>query len=93
MKAICIVLLAFVCVALTQECKSSFVIKDDPELDTIIAQVREQFLATRPTPVTRLNVALLIPNKDGSWRQGTFNPNDVQYPARYEKQKNILIPL
>jgi hypothetical protein len=64
-----------------QTCHSFFKIEKDPNLDSIIEQVRNKYLATRPNPFKRLDVTLLIPKSDGSWSEGSFNPNEVAYPA------------
>jgi hypothetical protein len=52
---------------------------DDPQLDAAIAEVRSQFLATQP--FKRLDVVLLLPNKDGTWRRGSYHPDALAYPA------------
>lgn len=59
-------------------------ITDDSTLNTIVSQVRSDFLAQRSGPqpgLTRLDIAVLLPNADGTWRRGSFNPNTTAYPA------------
>jgi protein phosphatase methylesterase 1 len=58
-----------------------FTLVDDSTLDRALAEAREEFLATRPTPWTRLDAVILIPNPDGSWQRGSFNPEVIAYPA------------
>lgn len=66
------------------ECRADtryFTIVDDPTLDRAVAEARAEFLATRPAPLTRLDAVILIPNPDGSWRRGSYNPEAIAYPA------------
>ena len=59
-------------------------ILDDASLNTIVAQARTDFLAQRSGPqpgLTRLDITILLPNPDGTWRRGSFNPINVAYPA------------
>ncbi len=73
-------------VALAQEdpiCDGfSFQIQDDPAASQIIAEVREQFLPTRPHPFNRLDVSILLPSSSG-WKRGSFQPFEIAYPARF----------
>jgi hypothetical protein len=59
-------------------------ILDDASLNTVVSQVRTDFLAQRSGPqpgLTRLDMAVLLPNPDGTWRRGSFNPTNIAYPA------------
>lgn len=58
---------------------AAFTVTDDPDLTAAVAEVREQFLAT--APFERLNVCLLLPHGDGSWRRGAVNGEELSYPA------------
>jgi hypothetical protein len=63
---------------------SAFTIVDDPALNDAIAQTRSEFLAMRTDiqpAFTRLDVALLIPQPDGTYKRGTYNPTALAYPA------------
>lgn len=59
-------------------------IVDDPALDAAVADARQQFLDSKPY-VSRLDVALLVPAGDGTWRRGSFNPQALAYPASVVK--------
>lgn len=58
---------------------SAFKIVDDPALDKAVAEARAEFLKKRR--YDRLDAVLLLPNADGSWRRGSYNPEAVSYPA------------
>lgn len=63
---------------------SAFTIVNDPALDTLVAQTRSSFLVQRvdtQAGFTRLDCVLLVPNADGTWRRGSFNPDAIAYPA------------
>jgi hypothetical protein len=81
-----VLVLLFICLCdAYSNCSTPLKVKEDPNLDAIVRKVRENFLATRPTPVTRLDIALLIPTGDpirDFWRLGTYNPYETAYPAR-----------
>lgn len=57
-----------------------FTIVDDAAMNTIVAQVRSNFLAIKPY-VSRLDIAVLVPGTNGTWKRGSYNPNNVAYPA------------
>jgi protein phosphatase methylesterase 1 len=57
-----------------------FTILDDANLNQAVAQVRSDFLAIKPY-VSRLDVTILVPNPDGTWSRGSYNPNTIAYPA------------
>jgi hypothetical protein len=61
---------------------TTFTFVDDPALDEVIAAVRTKYLENRPQPFTRLDVTILIPQPDGTWRRGSYNPYELAYPAR-----------
>jgi len=80
----------FLCVALAAAAApgfadtTAFTITDDPALNTIVAEVRSSYLATRAqnqSAFNRLDVVLLVPNTDGTWRRGSYNPTALAYPA------------
>ncbi len=78
--AAAIVFAGGVAAADTQE----FTITDDPALDTIVAEVREEFLAMRAQNqpgFTRLDVTVLLPQEDGTWRRGGYGGETLHYPA------------
>lgn len=58
---------------------SEFTINDDIALNNAVSQARTEFLSGKP--FTRLDAALLIPNGDGTWRRGSYNPTTLAYPA------------
>lgn len=58
----------------------AFKIIDDPAMDEAVAEAREKFLKSHPT-VTRLDAAILVLQPDGSWKRGSYNPENVAYPA------------
>ncbi len=58
----------------------AFTIQDDAALDQAVAAARADFLAVKPY-MSRLDVALLLPNADGSWSRGSYNPEVIAYPA------------
>ncbi|MGI8908091.1 MAG: serine hydrolase [Candidatus Sumerlaeaceae bacterium] len=63
---------------------SAFTIVDDAALNSAVAQTRTEFMAQRTETqpnFTRLDCTLLIPNPDGTWRRGSFNPTAIAYPA------------
>jgi beta-lactamase class A len=61
---------------------SSFTITDDSSLNSIVASARSSFLANRPsTSFNQLDVVLLVPNANGTWRRGSYNANSLTYPA------------
>lgn len=41
----------------------------------------ERFLNTRPHPFTRCDITVLIPNGDGTYLRGSYNQNELAYPA------------
>lgn len=51
----------------------------DPAMDSIVSSVREDFLKTQPFNL--LNATILVRQEDGSWREGSFNPDGLYYPA------------
>lgn len=57
-----------------------FDIIDDTELSNAVTQARADFLAIKPY-VSRLDVTLLLPNADGTWSRGSYNPETIAYPA------------
>lgn len=57
----------------------AFKIVDDPALDAAVAEARNEFM--RGQPFNRLDVALLVPDSDGSWRRGSYNGDALAYPA------------
>ena len=57
-----------------------FTITDDGNLDQALAQARADFLAIKPY-VSRLDATILLPDDDGTWRRGSYNPNAIAYPA------------
>lgn len=66
---------------------TKFTIQDDSNLNSIIAEAREEFLASRPESFDVLDVSLLIPSTSGNetvWKRGSYNPFELGYPARYE---------
>lgn len=69
------------CVSESRADTRYFTLVDDPALDRAVAEAREEYLATRPTPLTRVDAVILLPNPDGSWRRGSFNPETIAYPA------------
>jgi protein phosphatase methylesterase 1 len=75
---------ALVCLSMVGHTASGdtqvFVIHDDAGLNQAVAQARADFLAIKPY-VSRLDVTLLVPNPDGSWSRGSYNPNAIAYPA------------
>ncbi len=63
---------------------AEFTIKDDPALDKLVAEVRADFLAERAQNqpgFTRLDVTLLLPAEDGTWRRGNYGGDTLHYPA------------
>lgn len=58
---------------------AAFTITDDAALDATIASVRSSFLANKT--FSRLDVALLVPGPNGTWRRGSYNPDAINYPA------------
>ncbi|MBC7882205.1 MAG: serine hydrolase [Anaerolineae bacterium] len=80
MKRVLLILCGFLCISQTVLAAPTLPkIIDDPQLDVAIAEVRSQFLATQT--FKRLDVVLLLPNKDGSWRRGSYHPDALAYPA------------
>lgn len=80
LKRVLLTLCSFLCVSKTAHAAPTLPkIIDDPQLDAAITEVRSQFLATQP--FNRLDVVLLLPNKDGSWRRGSYHPDALAYPA------------
>ncbi len=78
--AAAIIICAGTAVAETAE----FTIKDDPALDKLVADVRADFLAERTQNqpgFTRLDVTLLLPAEDGTWRRGSYGGDTLHYPA------------
>jgi protein phosphatase methylesterase 1 len=73
-------LIVFISVGYLFADTQAFTITNDPALDAAVAQVRANFLALKPY-VTRLDIAILLPNGDGTWRRGTYNPDVINYPA------------
>lgn len=57
-----------------------FTITNDSSLDAAVAAARSDFLAAHPY-ATRLDATLLLPNPDGTWRRGSYNPTAIAYPA------------
>lgn len=56
---------------------------------SVIASVRSAYMATRPTPFTRLDATILLPTSDPNvWRRGSYNPYETAYPARYVTHKS-----
>ncbi len=66
--------------AVTRADTSAFTITNDSQLDAGLAQARATFLAMKPY-VTRLDATILVPNANGTWRRGSYNPDAVVYPA------------
>ena|SRR3990167_3865245 len=67
----------------------SFQIEDDATLSQILAEAKEEFLATRPTPVSSLQATILIPvyqNNQTIWKRGSNDPFVLSYPARFTKK-------
>lgn len=61
---------------------SAFTITDDSTLNSAVAAARTKWLATRPsTAVTQLDVVLLVPNSNGTWRRGSYNATALTYPC------------
>jgi hypothetical protein len=61
-----------------------FTITDDATLNAAVADARTDFLAQRAQSqpnFTRLNATLLIPGTNGTWRRGSYNQDELQYPA------------
>jgi len=58
---------------------SAFKIVDDPKLDKAVAETREEFLKKRK--YDRLDATVLLPDLDGTWRRGSYNPESTAYPA------------
>jgi len=59
-------------------------IVDDPVLTLAVEDAVAEFLALKPY-VSRLDVALLVPNGDGTWSRGSRNPQAIAYPASVVK--------
>jgi hypothetical protein len=59
---------------------SWYKIVDDPQISSLVAKVRADFLRKHPY-VSRLDCTLLIPGEDGTWRRGSYNPEVIAYPA------------
>ncbi|MGC8840782.1 MAG: serine hydrolase [Candidatus Sumerlaeaceae bacterium] len=62
----------------------AFTITEDASLSAAIADARAEFLAQRSQnqpAFNRLDVVLLVPNTDGTWRRGSYNPEAIAYPA------------
>ncbi|MCX7626006.1 MAG: fibronectin type III domain-containing protein [Candidatus Sumerlaeaceae bacterium] len=62
----------------------AFTITEDPALSSAIADARAAFLAMRAQnqpAFNRLDVVILVPNPDGTWRRGSYNPETIAYPA------------
>ncbi len=57
-----------------------FTILDDGDLDQGLAQTRADFLAIKPY-VSQLDAVILVPNLDGTWSRGSYNPSAIAYPA------------
>lgn len=68
------------CTSLLRADTGVFTIVDDPSLDLAVAQTRADFLAIKPY-VTRLDVTLLVPGDNGTWRRGSYNASAIAYPA------------
>ncbi len=65
---------------------SAFTITDDSTLDSLIAQARADYFArVNATAIAngfnRLNVTVLVPDGNGGWLRGSYNPEEIQYPA------------
>lgn len=57
-----------------------FTIVNDAALDQGIANARAAFLAGKPY-ASRLDATILVPQPDGTWRRGSYNPDAIAYPA------------
>lgn len=79
----CLIVLAVMPVKLKADTQV-FTIVDDPSLDAALAATRTDFLAMRAQnqpACNRLDAVILVPNPDGTWRRGSFNPTTIAYPA------------
>lgn len=66
-------------------CSSSkFKIIDDPELDKVIKNVRDEFISTRTIPeFNRLDATIIIPTNDPNvYKRGSIGGSQIAYPAR-----------
>ena len=67
---------------------TSFTIEDSLEMNVKIAEVRNLFLSSRPTPISDLYITMLVPTISPSnsseiiWKRGSYDPYDLMYPAR-----------
>jgi hypothetical protein len=63
---------------------SAFTITENSNLSNAIAEVRSNFLAARSQnqpAFNRLDVVILVPQPDGTWQRGSYNPEAIAYPA------------
>ena len=80
----CAIIATVVCCIYADSAVFKFI--EDSTLDQILLSARNRFMATRPfSPPDRLDAAILIPEEaDPSgriWRRGTYNANELAYPA------------
>lgn len=63
---------------------TTFTITDDAALNASVAAARSAFISYRSqqdTALSTLNVCVLLPNGDGTWKRGSYNPTTIIYPA------------
>jgi len=58
---------------------SAFTIVDDAAMNSAVANVRSQFLATRT--FDRLSATILVRQQDGTWKRGSYEADRIEYPA------------
>lgn len=61
-----------------------FVIHEDANLTQGLSQARSDYLAIKPY-MSRVDATILVPNPDGSWSRGSYNPETIAYPASVVK--------
>ncbi|GEM_PF-565932 len=72
-------LLSFLLAAAAYADTRAFTIRDDPEMNRIVDEVRTEYLAKQD--FSRLNVVILVAQPDGTWKRGSYNPEALAYPA------------
>jgi hypothetical protein len=83
--AVLAALIAFQCLSGAMRADTAaFTIVNDPQLDAALANARSNFLAQRAQnqpSFNRLDVTILVPDTNGTWRRGSFNGDTIAYPA------------